>query len=204
MKRFLLAVSCFLLLAVGPSVSTAGAASVISNSALMPQTTSRQQIVDEFKRRLAKIDSSAQPLASGYTYFTDIGKNGVDEWVTNYNEKQLGDAEGKGRIAVFDTNRTRAEKSSHDAGSVSATLEIQTRCYHLRDTTPAEARQHLSDMAQAVITDPDTGETDLRLGGLAVDIQISNDGFVIPNEVFTIEASAIGWTITQEIDPYEQ
>ena len=204
MKSLLLAVSCFLLLAVGPSVSTAGAASVKSNSALMPQTTSRQQIVDELKRRLATIDSSADPLASGYQFQTDIGKNGVDEWATNYNEQQLASAEGKGRISVFDTNRTRAEKDSHDAGTVSATLEIQTRCYHLRDTTPAEARQHLSDMAQAVITDPDTGETDLRLGGLAVDIQISNDGFVIPNEVFTIEASAIGWTITQEIDPYEQ
>jgi len=166
--------------------------------------STRQEIVDEFKRRLAKIDSSAAPLASGYQYQTDIGKNGVDEWATNYNEQQLSDAQGKARISVFDTNRTRAEKASHDAGSVKATLEVQTRSYHLRDTTPAEVRKHLADMAQAVITDPDTGEQDLRFGGQIVDLQITNDGFVIPNEVFAIEAAAIGWIVTQEIDPYEQ
>jgi hypothetical protein len=168
-----------------------------------PQTTIRQQIVDEFKRRLAAIDSSADPLANGYTYLSDIGKNGVDEWVTNYNEKQLTDAEGKARIAVFDLTRPRDAKEPLDSEGVEATLPIQTRSYHFRDLAPTEVRKHLADMAQAVVTDPDTGERDTTLGGLVVDVQITDDGFVIPNEVLTIEASAIGWNVKHELDPYE-
>jgi hypothetical protein len=212
MKRatlLLMIVATIVLAAVTP-----GYAHTASVSAIRPltfrlqtyafETTTRQQIVDEFKRRLATIDSSAAPLASGYQYQTDIGKNGIDEWATNYNEDQLRNAQGAARISVFDLVRTRSEKQTYDAGSVDATLPVQTRSYHLRDLTPAEVRKHLADMAQAVITDPDTGQRDLTLGGLAIDIEMSDDGFVIPHEVFTIEAAAIGWNVKQVIDPYDQ
>jgi hypothetical protein len=168
-----------------------------------PQTTIRQQIVNEFKRRLAKIDSAAAPLANGYQYQTDIGKNGVDEWVTHSNEDSLKSAAGQARISVFDQVRTREAKETPDSEGVSAALPVQTRAFHFRDLAPTEVRKHLADMAQAVVTDPDTGERDYTLGGLCVHAEITDDGFVVPSEVFTIEASAIGWNVHHVIDPYE-
>jgi len=169
-----------------------------------PQTTIRQQIVDEFSRRLKAIDSSAARLANGYQYQTDIGKNDIDEWATHYNEEQLKNAEGQARISVFDLTRTRGEKETFDSPTVYSELPLQTRSYHLRDLTPAEVRKHLADMQQAIVTDPDTGEQDLTLGGLAIDVSITDDGFVVPHEVFTIEASAVGWKVKQIIGTYEQ
>jgi hypothetical protein len=58
-------------------------------------------------------------------------------------------------------------------------------------------------MAQAVVTDPDTGRRDYTLGGLCVHVEIADDGFVVPSEVFTIGASAIGWNVHHVIDPYD-
>jgi hypothetical protein len=184
-----------------PSVSAAHCSLPTANT--MPSSTIRQQIVDEFKRRLEKIDSSAAPLANGYQYQTDIGKNGVEEWVTHSNEDLLKSAEGQARISVFDQVRTREAKETPDSEGVSAALPVQTRCYHFRDLAPTEVRKHLADMAQAVVTDPDTGERDYTLGGLCVHSEITDDGFVVPSEVFTIEASAIGWNVHHVIDPYE-
>ncbi len=168
-----------------------------------PMSTIRQQIVDEFKRRLAKIDSTADPLANGYQYQTDIGKNDVEEWVTHSNEALLKSAQGKARISVFDLVRTRDPKETPDSEGVSAALPVQTRCFHFRDLEPTEVRKHLADMAQAVVTDPDTGERDYTLGGLCVHVEIADDGFIVPSESFTIEASAIGWNVHHVIDPYD-
>jgi len=185
------------------SVSATNSKLETRNTKLMPQTTTRQQIVDEFKRRLAKIDSAADPLASGYRYQSDIGKNAVEEWVTHSNEDLLKSAQGQGRISVFDQVRTREAKETPDSEGVSAALPVQTRSFHFRDLAPTEVRKHLADMAQAVVTDPDTGERDYTLGGLCVHVEISDDGFVVPSDVFTIEASAIGWNVHHVIDPYD-
>lgn len=212
MKRFVpVLLSIVVLLAALVSVPAHARASarslqISAESAAMPvtpQTTIRQQIVDEFKRRLAKIDSAAAPLANGYQYQTDIGKNGVDEWVTHSNDDLLKSAEGQARISVFDQVRTREAKETPDSEGVSAALPVQTRCFHFRDLAPTEVRKHLADMAQAVVTDPDTGERDYTLGGLCVHAEITDDGFVVPSEVFTIEASAISWTVHHVIDPYD-
>lgn len=188
-----------------PARASARSLQISAESAAMPDTPQisvRQQIVGEFKRRLAKIDSATAPLANGYQYQTDIGKNDVEEWVTHSNEDLLKSAEGQARISVFDQVRTRDPKETPDSEGVSAALPVQTRCYHFRDLAPTEVRKHLADMAQAVVTDPDTGERDYTLGGLCVHAEITDDGFVVPSEVFTIEASAIGWNVHHVIDPY--
>jgi len=211
MKRLLTChlAACFLLVALAFMVAaparaaTAHCSLLTARSDAMPQTSIRQQVVDEFKRRLGKIDSAAEPLANGYQYQTDIGKNDVEEWVTHSNEDLLQSAEGKARISVFDQVRTRDAKETPDSEGVSAALPVQTRSYHFRDLAPTEVRKHLADMAQAVVTDPDTGERDYTLGGLCVHVEISDDGFIVPSDVFTIEASAIGWNVHHVIDPYE-
>src|SRR5947208_2964246 len=66
-----------------------------SNPSVMPaQTTIRQKIVDEVERRLAKIDSQAAPLANGYQYQTDIGKNTITRWTTHTNQALIAKANG--------------------------------------------------------------------------------------------------------------
>lgn len=204
MKRFaplLLAVTMLALLAISAPARTPR--SSVSVDSAMPTPLQRQLIVDEFKRRLAKIDSSAQPLANGYQYQTDIGKNSIDEWATNYQEEELKAAEGQARISVFDLVRTRVKEFS-DQVSVEATLPMQVRTYHWRGLTPADVRKQLADIQQAVVTDPVTGKRDLTLGGLAADIKPTEDGFIIPKEVFTIEGTAVGFDVETVIEPYGQ
>ncbi len=171
-----------------------------------PQTTLRQQIADEFIRRIKTIDSAANPLANGYRFQTDIGKNGTDieRWRTNYNQDELKAAHGKAIPAVFDLVRTR-EKEFPDQVTVVGTLPVQVRIFHFKEgVTAAELTKMLADVQQAVVTNPATGKRDLTLGGLAIDVRPSDDGFVIPTETFTIEAGAVGFDVDHHIEPYGQ
>jgi hypothetical protein len=207
-KRFLfstlLVVAMFAALATAaarPSLAVAGHPSSVMSE---PQTTQRQQIVDAVKLRLKKIDSAADPLANGYQYQTDIGKNPVERWRTNYSQDELKAAEGQGMISIFDLVRTREAKDSYDQEYLVATLPIQMRVFHFRDLEPEELTKMLADMQQAAVTNPDTGERDLRLGGLAIDIKPGDDGFIIPNEVFTIEGGAVSFDVEHLIEAYGQ
>jgi hypothetical protein len=206
MKRFqafaVLALA-LLLLPIAASAAARHLSLVTSLESAMPISLQRQLIVDEFKRRLAKIDSSASPLANGYQYQTDIGKNSIDEWATVYQQEELQAAKGQARISVFDLVRTR-KKDFPDEVSIEATLPMQVRTYHWRGLTPADVRKQLADIQQAVVTDPDTGRRDLTLGGLATDINPTDDGFIIPKEVFTIEGAAVGFEVETVIEPYGQ
>jgi len=201
MKRILLSVSCLLFML---AVSVSAAAPAPGSRLLLPGNTmsTRQQIVDEFKRRLAAIDPSASPLANGYQYQTDIGKNGVDDATTNYNEDQLRKAEGNGRLQIRDETRSRGAKEVPDQKGLIATLTIQTRSYHLRDADPVELRKHLDDMAAAVTTDPTTGKQDLKLGGLAIDIEIADDGYGRDTEASSVEFCAVSWNVHHRLTPY--
>lgn len=176
----------------------------VSAKSMPTQTTKRQLIVDEFIRRLEAIDSAADPLANGYQYQTDIGKNDVVRHVTHSDQATLKAAEGKAILSVFDLVRTRA-KEYPDESDVVATLPVQVRGFHFREgVTADELTKMLADVMQAVVTDPDTGQRDLQLGGVAVDVRPTEDGFIIPAETFEIDAFAVGFEVDHVIDTYGQ
>jgi hypothetical protein len=168
-----------------------------------PQTTIRQQIVDEFKRRLAKIDSQTAPLANGYQYQTDIGKNPIGRWVTHSNQDLIKKANGKALLSVFDLVRTRT-KGYADEKSIAATLQVQVRAFHFQELEPDTLTKMLGDIQQAIVTDPDTGQRDLRLNGLAVDVKPIDDGFIIPTATFQIDGLAVSFEVEHHIEPYAQ
>lgn len=208
MKRIpLLLFSVMLLTALAFVPATARAhpfpADSARSTAMPTQTTIRQQIVDEFKRRLAKIDSAAAPLANGYQYQTDIGKNAIDRWQTHYLEADLKAAAGKARLAVFDLVRTRT-KDDESQKRVEAILPVQVRAYHVQELEPDTLTKMLADIQQAIVTDPATGQRDLQLNNLAVDIKPTEDGFIVPKETFQIDGLAVGFDIQHLIDPYGQ
>jgi hypothetical protein len=178
-----------------------------SNPEAMPQTTIRQRVVDKLKLRLKRI-----AIANGFQ--TDIGATDAEEWPTQFNDDQLRDAT---RLGIFDQENESAQQGDDDTAETSNTLALQVRIYHQRDTTPAELRSMIADVQRAIIEHEVTGardqqwrdydaETGRYSNPLAVRTRPERDGFVVPNQVFTIDAAAIGFTvdfITKPFNAYE-
>jgi hypothetical protein len=201
-STLMLALLLLPILAAGAATPTA-TQPFVSLREMSNPLTKRQQIVNEYKRRLAKIDPAAAPLANGYQYQTDVGKNPIDRWQTHYNQDQLARAYGKARLSVFDLVRTRT-KDFENQNPVVAVLPMQVRAFHVQDLEPDELTKILADIQQAIVTDPDTGKRDLQLNGLAVDIKPTDDGFIIPRETFQIDGLAVGTDVEHVIEPYGQ
>jgi hypothetical protein len=161
----------------------------------MPQTTKRQQIVNEVKGRLAAIDSSVT-LADGYQYQSDLGKGPIDEWPVAYQEDDLP------ALGVYDMVEKRV-KTYPDEKAIDAALPLQVRIFHRRETTPATLRTYLADVMKAVTTDPDTKKQDLTLGGFCYDIKPDENGFIVPKETFQIDGAAVGFSIEHVIGAYD-
>jgi hypothetical protein len=167
----------------------------------MSPAIQRQVIVDKLKLRLAKIRTDTAPLEDGFQYTTNLGKNPIDEWPTNYQEDELKVAESKARMGLFDLVRAR-EKEYLGQGGIQTGLPMQVRIFHHRDVTPAQLRIFCQEVLRAVTTDPDTGKEDLTLNGSAIDIAPGDDGFIVPGDVFTIDATAVGFTVYHQVNTY--
>lgn len=165
----------------------------------MPVLSKRQQIVDELKLRLATIQIDAAPLADGYQYQTDLGLSDIDEWPTIYQEDELKEAT---RLGVFDMVETR-QKANRESKLVLAELLVQVRIFHKRGTTPAELRIMISDVMRAVATNRTSGEEDIQLSNLAVDMSPDESGFIVPKETFEIDGAAVGFTVHHVVKPFQ-
>lgn len=209
---FLLSIVILLALCVY-SFATPAPRALLSAKAAMsePQTTRRQLIVDEFIRRLKKIDSTADPLANGYKYQTDIGKtvdadgqSAIRRWRNNINQDELKDASSQMIPTVFDSIRPRS-KEFPDQVSVVATLTVDVGLFHYRDAVTADdLTLGMADVEQAIVTDPATGKQDPSLGGLAIDVRVVNDRLIVPNETYVIDGAAVAFEVDHDIEPYAQ
>jgi hypothetical protein len=173
----------------------------------MPQTTIRQRIVDKLTLRLARIRTS-----NGFQ--TDIGETAAEEWPTEFNEGQVRD---KTRLGIFDQDNDSTQTGDDPTAETDNTLALQVRIFHSRKTTPAELRTMIADVQKAIIEHEITGERDQnwrdydqdtgKYGNkLAVRTRPGRDGFVIPNQVVTIDAAAVAFTvdfITEPFNAYE-
>lgn len=194
------------LAAVTPGYAHTASVSAIrplSDSRLMPETTIRQQIVDKLKLRLARIS-----IANGFQ--TDIGATEAEEWPTNYNEGQLRE---QTRLGIFDrdTDTTQNFAREKQVGNV---LPFQVRIYHKRETTPAQLRLMLADVMKAISENEVTGDRDPQWRtfdtetnkylpkNLALDTKPLRDGFVIPTDVFGVDAGAVEFHVEFLSEPF--
>jgi hypothetical protein len=146
----------------------------------MPDTK-RQAIVTEIKRRLAAIST-----ANGYE--TELGAGPIDEWPIAYQDEELP------ALGVFDlVNNVVQEYAQQKA--IMNQLPCQVRIFLPREPNPATVRKMLADVMRAAISDPDSGERDATLGGLVVDMQPEEDGFIVPKESFQIDGAAVGFMV---------
>jgi hypothetical protein len=200
--------SCLLLLVV------VGAGATVAQSAPAPLTfmpTIRQQIVDKLKLRLGRI-----AVANGFQ--TDIGASlQTDEarenadWPTNIDELEVRAAT---LFGIFDreTETTQAFPREKQVGNV---MPIQVRIYHARQTSPAELRTMIGDVKKAIIENEDTGERDpqwrtwdqaagayVECSNLAIDTRPTRDGFIVPNNVFAIDAGAVEFQVEFLTEPF--
>lgn len=150
--------------------------------------TIRQKIVDEIKRRLAAIT-----MAGGFE--TDLGNGPIDEWPIAYQEDELP------ALGVFDLVNTMVKEHA-DEKRIFNRLPIQVRIFLQREPTPSVVRDMLADVMRAVITDPASGDRDATLGGLAVDMQPEEEGFVVPNETYQIDGAAVGFVVQFLSQPF--
>ena len=159
----------------------------------MPDTK-RQQIVNKLKLRLAAIST-----ANGYQ--TNIGSNGgkpIDEWPTQYQEEELIEAT---RIGLFDLTASKPQETIGQKGVINE-MPCQVRIFHKRGTTPAELRVMIGDVEAALITDPESGNEDPTLGGVAVTMLSGEVGFIVPNDSFQIDGAAVQFTVHFLTNPF--
>ncbi len=213
MKRFapvLLVMVALLALAL-PSLASAPSAtrpSVRINESVMPLVTQRQKVFDELKLRLGMISTETPPLADGYQYQTDVGKNPIDDWPTEYQQEELKAAKGKARLGLFDLVEKR-QKDTRESRKIIAKLPLQVRIFHYRELTPEELRIIMSDVMRAIVTNRDTGEEETGLGknlflnGLAHDISPDESGFIVPKETFSIDGAAVGFDVYYVVKPFQ-
>lgn len=153
----------------------------------MPDTI-RQKIVIEIIRRLAAI-------TTGNGYETDLGSGAINEWPVVYQEEELP------ALGVFDLINKSAQDYAKEKRIMNF-LPMQVRIFLKRDQTPAPVRQMLADVMRAVITNPDTNTRDATLGGLAVDMQPEEDGFIVPADTFQIDGAAVGFMVQFLSEPF--
>lgn len=149
--------------------------------------TLRQQIVDKLKLRLAAITT-----ANGYQ--TNVGLNGgfeIDEWPTAYQEEELIET---GRLGLFDLTAKKPQDSVDQKGVLN-TMPCQVHYFHKRGTTPAQLRVVMGDIEAALITDPESGNEDATLGGLAVTMLSDEVGFIVPRDTFQIDGAAVAFDV---------
>jgi hypothetical protein len=144
-------------------------------------STIRQKLVDEIKRRLAAIT-----VANGYA--TDLGTGPINEWPVVYQEEELP------ALGVFDLVNNTVQEYAQEK-QIMNELPFQVRIFLQRDPDAHQVRLMLGDVMQAVITNPTSGERDARLGGLAVDTQPTEDGFIVPKDSFQIDGAAVGFMV---------
>jgi hypothetical protein len=143
--------------------------------------TIRQKLVDEIKRRLASIT-----VANGYA--TDLGTGPINEWPVVYQEEELP------ALGVFDLVNNTVQEYAQEK-QIMNELPFQVRIFLQRDPDARQVRLMIGDVMQAVITNPTSGERDARFGGLAVDSQPQEDGFIVPKDSFQIDGAAVGFMV---------
>lgn len=146
----------------------------------MPPTI-RQKLVDEIRRRLQAIT-----IANGFE--TDLGLGPIDEWPIAYQAEELP------ALGIFDLINNTAQEYAQEKRIINE-LGFQVRIFLPREPVPATVRKMLADVLRAVITDPTTGQRDATLGKLAVDMQPTEDGFIVPKETFQIDGAAVGFMV---------
>lgn len=141
----------------------------------------RQKLVNEIKRRLTAIT-----IANGYE--TDIGTGPINEWPVAYQAEELP------ALGIFDLINATAQEYAQEKRIMNQ-LGFQVRIFLPRDPDPTLVRKMIADVLRATITDPTTGARDATLGGLAVDMQPEEDGFIVPKETFQIDGAAVGFNV---------
>jgi hypothetical protein len=148
----------------------------------------RQKIIDELKRRLAAIK-----IADGYE--TDLGLGPISWWPIAYQAEELP------ALGIHDVIDNQVQEYAQQK-RIMHELACQVRIYLPRDADPAVVLQMLADVQAALITDPTTGQRDATLGGLAVDMQPTEAGFVVAKETYQIDAGAVGFNVQFLSEPF--
>lgn len=173
-----------------------------------PLQTRRRKFVELLKLRLAAISTSTT-LPDGYTYQTGLGSRPIARWpVALQFENDLP------ALGIFDQEITSEQNFPREKAIVN-TLPVQVRVFLKRGANPDEVDAAIGDIMRAVITDPETGQTDPSFGewdgqrfinSLAIDTKPTANGFVSPAETFEIDGAAVTFAIefyTAAFNAYE-